>query len=713
MIALALTILLSTDTIATSSHTIDEVVVVSAAGEGRKRSAKGQVASIDEHLAELSHVNLVRRGSYAWEPVVNNMQTERVSTTIDGMKIFYACTDKMDPVTSYVESSNLQSILLNSGLNGNPQSTGNIGGSLDLKLKKVGFSPLPTSPKGEESHPVGSSPLGGIRGGLSSGYETNGHLQVYGADASFSTQRFYTNGGVFYRHADNYKEGGGRRVEFSQFRKVNVFANAGVRLSPLPTSPKREESFTSPSLPTSPKGEESHSVGSSPLGGIRGGLDILEGTFIFDRATDVGYPALNMDVAKAEAFITSLAYKHQWLGGFLNSWETKAYYNHITHVMDDTKRPDVEIHMDMPGKSWTSGLYSLLSASNERHDVQANYDLYYNRLFADMTMYPGGAAPMYMVTWPDVGTLNTGLALTDLMSLTNRQSLKVSAKLAWQTQRLNNEEGYHALEVFFPGMKQSYHQLTGRVALNYQLSDLNSQFNFGVGWGSRAPTVTEAYGYYLNNTFDQYDYIGNPRLKNESAIELNGAYKLSIPHSQISIGLDANAFFFNNYIIGQFENRLSPMTVDAEGVKVYGNLDHATIVNTSFTAEWKPLHWLAWNTRLSYAIGRDDKGDPLPLISPFAYTSNFTFVYKRLQGKVELRGNGKQVNYGKKYGETVTPAWVIGNISGEYTLSIHKYALTLRVGVENIADKRYTTYSDWCDIPQKGRNLYTNLSVQL
>ena len=607
MIALALTILLATDTIATSPHTIDEVVVVAAAGEGRKRSAKGQVASIDEHLAELSHVNLVRRGSYAWEPVVNNMQTERVTTTIDGMKIFYACTDKMDPVTSYVESSNLQSILLNSGLNGNPQSTGNIGGSLDLKLRKAGFSPLPTSPKGEESH----------------------------------------------------------------------------------------------------------SVGSSPLGGIRGGLDILEGTFIFDRATNVGYPALNMDVAKAEAFITSLAYKHQWLGGFLNSWETKVYYNHITHVMDDTKRPDVEIHMDMPGRSWTSGLYSLLSASDGRHDVQANYDLYYNRLFADMTMYPGGAAPMYMVTWPDVGTLNTGLALSDCVRLTEGQSLKVSAKLAWQTQRLNNEEGYRALEVFFPGMRRSYRQVTGRVALNYQLSALHSQLNVGAGWGSRAPTVTEAYGYYLNNTFDQYDYIGNPRLKNESAIELNGAAKFSMLNDRLSIGLDANAFFLSNYIIGQFENRLSPMTVDAEGVKVYGNLDHATIVNTSFTAEWKPLHWLAWNTRLSYAIGRDDKGDPLPLISPFAYTSNITFAYKRLQGKVELRGNGKQVNYGKKYGETVTPAWVIGNISGEYTLSIHKYALTLRVGVENIADKRYTTYSDWCDIPQKGRNVYVNLSVQL
>ena len=712
MIALALTILLATDTIATSSHTIDEVVVVAAAGEGRKRSAKGLVASIDEHLAELSHVNLVRRGSYAWEPVVNNMQTERVTTTIDGMKIFYACTDKMDPVTSYVESSNLQSILLNSGLNGNPQSTGNIGGSLDLKLKKVGFSPLPTSPKGEESHPVGSSPLGGIRGGLSSGYETNGHLQVYGADASFSTQRFYTNGGFFYRHADNYKEGGGRKVEFSQFRKVNVFANAGVRLSPLPTSPKGEESFTSPSLPTSPKGEESHSVGSSPLGGIRGGLDILEGTFIFDRATNVGYPALNMDVSKAEAFITSLAYRHQFDHPVLNTWETKLYYNHITHIMDDTTRPDVAIHMDMPGESWTSGLYSLLTASKGIHDVQVNYDLYYNRLFADMTMYPGGAAPMYMVTWPDVGTLNTGVALSDLVSLPHQQSVKLSAKIAQQWQKLNNEEGYHALRVFFPGMKDHYVQTTGRIAATYTWQPSHWQLSFGAGWGSRAPTVTEAYGYYLNNTFDQYDYIGNPRLKNESAIELNGAITWR-PSAHFSLGADANTFLFSNYIIGQFENRLSAMTVDAEGVKVYGNLSHATIVNTSLNAQWQALPWLTWNGKVSYAAGRDDDQDPLPLISPFAYASNLDVKWKRLQTRVEVRGNVRQTDYAPKYGETQTDPWAIVNLNTTYTLPLRQTALTIRAGIENIFDKRYSTYADWCDIPQKGRNVYVNLAWEL
>ena len=66
---------LPSDSVATKTHNIDEVVVISGRTEGQKRSIKGQVASIDEHIGELSHVNRVRRGSYALEPVVNNMST--------------------------------------------------------------------------------------------------------------------------------------------------------------------------------------------------------------------------------------------------------------------------------------------------------------------------------------------------------------------------------------------------------------------------------------------------------------------------------------------------------------------------------------------------------------------------------------------------------------------------------------------------------------
>ena len=651
MITLLLSTIFLSDTIATEPQRLDEVVVVSRR-QGGKRSAKGQVASIDEHLQELNHVELVRRGSYAWEPMVNNMQMERLSTTIDGMKSFYACTDKMDPVTSYVESGNLQSISLNSGLDGNPQATGNIGGALDLRLRKTGFDADPYTAT------------------ATAGYEANGHLQVYGADGAYSAHRVYVNGGVFYRHADNYKAGGGKELDFSQFQKVNAFVNGGLRLA-------------------------EH--------------DMIEATFIFDRATNVGYPALNMDVAKAEAFITSLSYKHLFQDNQLESWETKVYYNHITHVMDDTKRPDVEIHMDMPGKSWTTGAYSLLTGSFGLHQAQLNIDGYYNRLFADMTMYPGGAAPMYMVTWPDVGTLNVGAALTDNIRLSSASSLRFSGKISWQHQRLNNDEGYKALSVFFPGMKQQYQQTTGRIAAAYQLSILNSQFSIGAGWGSRAPTVTEAYGYYLNNTFDQYDYIGNPRLRNESAIEVNTAYQLSTLNSPLSIGLDANAFFFSNYIIGQFETRLSPMTVDAEGVKVYGNINHATIANASLSAEWKPIKGLRWSAKGTYSLGRDDEGENLPLIAPLSYQSRLSYTIGALSVLAEVKGHTRQAKYGKKYGETETTAWTILNLSATYTWRI----ITLRTGIENLFDKYYATYADWCHIPQKGRNIYVNLSFEL
>ncbi|MBO7140970.1 MAG: TonB-dependent receptor [Prevotella sp.] len=640
------------DTVATKTANVDEVVIVSSRWGG-KRSVKGQTASIDEHLQQLDHVSLVRRGGYAWEPMVNNMQTERLSTTIDGMKIFYACTDKMDPVTSYVESGNLQSISLNSGLDGNPQATGNIGGSLDLRLRKVGFD------------------ADAYHQNLSAAYEANGHLQVYGTDVAISSSCVYTDFGAFYRHADDYQAGGGERLSFSQFQKVNAFANAGCKL---------------------------------------GHSDVVEGTFIFDRATNVGYPALNMDVAKAEGIITSLTYKHLFKDA---SWETKVYYNHITHEMDDTHRPEVAIHMDMPGHSETAGLYSLLTVPYKRHSAALNYDLYYNRLFADMTMYAGEAKPMYMVTWPDVGTLCTGLALTDDITLSQRQQLRLSAKVAVQQQRLNDEEGWHALSVFFPGMNDRYHQTTARIAVNDHFSFPCFQFAVGAGWGSRAPTVTEAYGYYLNNTFDQYDYMGNPTLKNESAIELNVKADFSFFNSHFSIGVDANAFFFSNYIIGHVEPRLSAMTLGAKGVKVYGNQDHATIANVSMKASWRQEvpgdGELKWNASLTYSLGRDTDGDALPLIAPLTYVSDLTIGRDCWLARLELRGNARQTKYGEKYGETAAQAWAVVGLSAQYVFGL----ATLRLGVENLFDKRYATYADWNHIPQKGRNIFASLSFDI
>src|ERR1035437_1370157 len=246
------------------------------------------LSSIDEYIQKLPKVNPIKRGGYAWEATVNNMATERISVTLDGMKIFCACTDKMDPVTSYVEILNLDNIQVGSGLSGNLHGANSIGGGLDLKLQKAGF----------HSKKLNLT--------LNSAYETNGNYRIAGIGGAYSSPKFYINSGLFYRKSDNYVAGGNQTVDFSQFGKVNVFSNAGYKLAKDKT---------------------------------------LEGTVIYDVATDVGYPALTMDGKSAKGLITSLSYKQENISDVLSNWETKVYYNDITHIMDDTKRPDVPVHM--------------------------------------------------------------------------------------------------------------------------------------------------------------------------------------------------------------------------------------------------------------------------------------------------------------------------------------------------------------------------------
>lgn len=655
MISLIFTLglLCSQDTVYKET-TIDEVVVSSTMGSGKKAVSKGRVASIDEHLEKLSKVEMVRRGNYAWEPVVNNMATERVSTTIDGMKIFNACTDKMDPVTSYVESSNLQRISLKSGLDGNPQATGNIGGSIDLKLHRVGFDARPSEYN------------------ASAGFESNGNVQVYGVDAAFSSHRFYTNFGIFYRHADNYKAGGHQKIDFSQFQKTNAFTNIGWQPA------------------------DDH---------------IVEATVIYDIATDIGYPALAMDVKKAEGIIASLSYRREHLSRLFHRWETKVYYNHITHNMDDTKRPDVLIHMDMPGKSQTAGVYSLLQGTKGNHYFQLNYDAYYNTLFADMTMYPDGGQPMYMLTWPDVGTFNTGLAFTDDITITSHHHIRLSAKGAWQRQQINSDEGFQALNIYFPGMDKGRSRFIGRLAVSYAYERHGWRIAFGTGYGTRAPSVTEGYGYFLNNTFDQYDYIGNPYLKNEKAVEANAS--LEWRNQKLTLKAEANAFFFQDYIIGRPDTRLSAMTIGAAGVKVYQNLSNAQIVNTSLTADCSLFSWLQWENRLSYSYGKESSGAWLPLIAPLSYSGSLRFYWKNIEAEGGVRMAARNSHCGSEYGETPTSGYAVWhlNLGGHFQWG--QIGTDIHLGIENLFDRYYSTYSDWNHIPQKGRNIYVNVSFQL
>ncbi|WP_228530216.1 TonB-dependent receptor [Tamlana sp. I1] len=635
------------------TNILKEVVLIASKKKLFYQQEPKPLASVDEFLDSAQKVNMIKRGAYAWEPAVNNMVSERLSVTIDGMRIFAACTDKMDPITSYVDVSNLSKITVASGQEGSEHGVC-VGGAIDLELDKTGFK--------EDYFKVN----------IESGFESNNKQKIIGADLNFADTNFYVDADVIYRNADNYFAGGGEEVLYSQFEKYNLSFNGGVLL-------KNESKLTT--------------------------------SFIFDEARNVGYPALPMDVSLARAFIGSVSYEQLHLGQ-LTHWESKLYANSITHIMDDSKRPDVPIRMDMPGWSDTYGFYSQAQLNKQKHNVLFKVDGYYNRALAEMTMYPNdpNQSAMFMLTWPDVHTLNSGIYVQDQITFA-QSDLKVSTRLSFQNNRVADEFGLNSLKIFYPDMEASQNRFLTSMAAQYHKKINAFDVAAGLSYATRAPSVSEGYGFYLYNSSDNHDYIGNPNLKNEQALELNGSVALN--KKTFNISLDANAFKMPNYIIGEVDTNLSPMTIGAEGVKVYQNLDYAVITNVALSSAYKISKTLNLNGVISYHRGIDNDQRNLPFISPLAYGATLKYHKKTFNGELAMRGAGKQIHYNPDFGEDQSDAYTIFSLALGKTFYVSKNQLYLKTGVENIFDTYYSTYSDWNNIPRMGRNIYVSLSYKI
>jgi iron complex outermembrane receptor protein len=631
---------------------LKEVIVIGKKTQLYQKQAK-PLASIDEYLQQSAKVDMIRRGSYAWEPMINSMTTERTLVTIDGMRVFGACTDKMDPITSYVEVSNLSEATIKSGQQGSCHGA-TIGGSIDLQRNRSGFSDL------------------GWDTSINTGFETNSQQKIIGSAINYSDNLFYVDTDFMFRDAENYTDGNGQEVLFSQFRKFNVSATSGVFLAEN---------------------------------------KLLESSIIYDKATNVGYPALPMDVSLAQALITSLKFEYVPKSSKITNWETKIYYNTITHKMDDTKRPSVPIHMDMPGWSDTFGFYSKVKGVFNNHHFIADLNSFYNRSVAEMTMYPADSNEklMFMYTWPDVKTFYSALFLEDNLALNSHSSLKFSGSLANHFNQVASQLGLESLRIFYPHMKDGKNRILKSISSNYLFDENGFSYGFGLAYGERAPSVSEGYGFYLFNSFDQYDYIGNPELNNENSIE--GNVSIGYKTQKWSVKMSSSYFHISNYIVGKPDETLIPMTIGASGVKIYAALDYATIFNTDLNLEYQFSADFIWKGQLVYSYGQDFEEKNLPFISPLRYSASLNYKKQNFSSEIAIQGNAVQTQYSPYYGEDRAPDYAILNFASGYSFHIDKSRWSARAGIENIFDTYYSTFSDWNNIPRKGRNFFMNLAV--
>lgn len=610
-------------------------------------------ATLEEILNRLPEVSLLRRGAYGMEPAVRSFTAGQINVLVDGMRIHGACTDKMDPATIYIEPINLENLQVQTS-NAGFTSGSSIGGTVNMKMAEPDFGNTKR-----------------IAGSVNSGYQSAAKSFYNALQLNYTAGQWAFRASGTYRKSGEYRAGGGSIIPFSQYEKVNYSLSVKYLVNRF----------------------------------IAVKADMLA-----DDGWNIGYPALPMDVGYAAARIGAVSITQENSSKKMYRWQAKIYANKIRHFMDDTKRPNVLMHMDMPGKSATYGGYfeaDIKSSANSRLQVKADISSTY--LHASMTMYQPGQLPMYMLTWPDNRKDQYGVAASWSLPIDSSVKLLINGRADYIRYDLVTAESKDQVSIFGYSSAGRTDWLKNISAQLVKKFTARFKTTASVGYSERAATASELYGFYLFNSSDVYDYIGNPVLKNESSLqaEVSGSYSRNKTRLQLT-------FFgsrISHYITGIVNPGFSSMTIGARGVKTYENIASAWLAGFEASAVTTLFAGTELISTLRYNWGTDNNNEPLPFIPPLKNITSIRYHPGKFSAQLESEAVVQQNRVSYKTGEDATPGCMLLHARMGYVFEILRSKVQVQSGVENLLDKPYHQHLDWGNIPRPGRNVYLQLKL--
>ena len=661
---------------------LDEITIQSFAdlhSKNLRNIRRDPQVSTEKLLASIPGVSIISRGNFAQEPLIRGLGDGQINVTLNGMKIFGACTDRMDPGSSYIEPNNLKSIKVSFGP-GMEAGGSTLGGAVNFELKEPEIN----------AGKVWKTSVG-------TGYETNGNGWQGLASIQYSRRKFgiYLNG--IYKKYGNYTPGGSKadllksfgtwametgfsvdsdaRVLFSQFEKWNAGISAKYRLDEK---------------------------------------NVLTADALIDRGKNIGYPALTMDVAFANAHIFSIGHQFKSDLQKLSLLDTKVYANYVDHAMDDTKRPaaQVPMHMDMPGQNLTAGFFSRgLFDLASKHKLSFKIEGFVNRWHAEMTMYPHyGGQPMFMLTIPDAQRTGIGAGLSDEWRVNNRLVITPGLRLDYYMSAIYSALGKNQLSGIYEGEPAVNDLLvSGSLEASYALSP-HFRFTSKLARAARSSSLKELYAFYLFNRVDGFDYLGNPALSNESSVNTDASLKYS--STKLGVELKGFAYFFQNYIAGTMQPGFEVMTVGARGVKKFNNISSATIYGGELAASWQPHAVITLTSANTLQFGKDANRNFLPMISPFKSNHKVEWQPRKDWSLyAESLYASRQQNVSAFYGEIETTAYNLFNAGITREVTITNSKLICAITGLNLLNHYYSDHLDVIKLPRPGRSVQLRLTA--
>lgn len=612
---------------------------------------------IGDYLRSIPNVSGIRKGGASIDPVVRGLKFSQLNIILNnGIKIENGCPNRMDPVSSHVEAEDIEKIEVIKG----PYSLRYgqcFGGVINLVTEK---------PQPYDTFQIHANAL--------YGFETNRngqkqHVSVYGGNRKVF---FLFSGG--YRDYGNYKSGkiDGKDTTFnSSFTKYNYNAKLGFAV-------KQNQNII------------------FSYNGIHG--------------KDVLYPALPMDEKSDDTRIVAVDYNAKNISKTIKALDIKIYRSDVNHIMDNSQRPGYSTkQMIAEVNAVNTGGRAEITLLQKKHSIIAGLD--YENIYKDgtrtMTMQMMGTTSVKKANlWNEAIIRNTGLFAEYNTDFSNYELNAVvrgdyNTATSGDTFKLEkNETGY------FNDVNSKFVNLSASVGITKKINDRLS-LSLAIGRGVRSPNMLERYIKLLAAGYDDFDYLGNPKLKPEK----NNEADITLKYSKERVGnIYINGFYsyVQDYISAV---RLSPSVIMAQtstapGVKQFVNTDYVTLTGFELGYTSSDKYKMGGSIVAAYtygAIPEDAKyimnggqvtgettvsNDALSEIPPFETTIsiNCKFLKGALIPKITLRAVADQRHVSLAFYEPYTPGFYLLNFSAKY--KVNKFA-EIMAGVDNIFDRVY------------------------
>ena len=617
------------------------------------------INSTEDILKQKNEVDLISRANFASEAVVRGYTQDRLNVTIDGMRLFSACIDKMDPITSYIEVENLSKTEVNSdksSLN-NGISTG---GSLNFKTKKPNHNQRLRFIYDNQFNTV--SDAYNSRGSIQIGNETIATL------ASYSIKR-----------SSDYRAGNNTLINNSSYSKENLKFNFSYN---------SDENLN-------------HSL-----------------EYIYDHSADVYYPALIMDTRYTHMNMASYNLKLKNIGDNFYDFNTRLYYNSVEHLMDDYDRSEEEInnrivmpgmYMPMYGETKTLGINSSVKKMMADGILSLSFEGYNMNAFADMDMEMLETDErMYLTNLGDINTTKLGLNVGYLASLSPDVTYRLNSRYDISYRSMNNDFARAITESYWKGdYTSTYNIINFSAGLGMNLSE-NSELDLTISRIEREPSHLENFGFYIYNISDNSIYVGSPDLEKEKSYSINFGYK----YNSDIIELSAKAYndYIVDYIAGTNDESINIFDGFGQTFRQFNNIGDANVAGIELSAKVELNSEFYFNSKLKYQKTHSFRFDEsLPFTPPLSGNLSLIYSNEKLKSitSVDFASRQNEISY-LILREDITDSYFVFNLRNSYRLAED---IKVRFGVDNLLDELYHTHFSINNLPNPGRNFYLGLSL--